>query len=70
MPRRVGGVRPAAEQHGRVGVSDLRSLARSGNVATRRTLRGSDRELRQLIGHLSARTAKPNTPGGNHTALG
>jgi hypothetical protein len=38
MPRRVGGVRPAAEQHGRVGVSDLRSLARSGNVATRRTL--------------------------------
>jgi hypothetical protein len=33
-------------------------------------LRGSVRELRRLIGHLSARTANASTAGGNQTALG
>jgi hypothetical protein len=33
-------------------------------------LRGSDRELRRLIGLLSARTANASTAGGNQTALG
>ncbi|MDF2740544.1 MAG: hypothetical protein K0S88_1912 [Actinomycetia bacterium] len=32
--------------------------------------RGSDRELRELIGHLCARTAKASTPGGTRGRFG